>query len=335
MARISNKIQERIKAGLRRFKPLLKAARERDANRADTATLVLDLMSELFGYDRYSEITSELDKKESVFDFSIQTDGQSRMLVRVSPICAAPDDRYLLATAQFAQMNGIEWIILTNGFGWQVHHVEDFGETSPGTPVVLAFDLLQMQPGREAHLETIHLLTREGHEKAGLNHFKLRVEMTNRHYLGAMVLSDAVVASVRRELLKLNPDLRVTPNELRENLAKGVLRPEIVQSNDTKSLLVHLQKVKEAELEKRRKVADPNRFSTRKGPKKKKESTRWAAKPGAKRKANANGKFSESANGDSVVRITQKDAIKKVLKRTETAPPNKPAGRGRVLNWGQ
>ena len=31
--------------------------------------------------------------------------------------------------------------------------------------------------------------------------------MTNRHYLGAMVLSDAVVASVRRELRKLNPDL--------------------------------------------------------------------------------------------------------------------------------
>ena len=334
MAKISFKIQERIKAALRRFKPLLKAARERDAGRADTATLALDLLSELFGYDRYSEITSELDNKESVFDFSIQTEGQPRMLVRVSPIGMAPDDRYLLATAQYAQMNGVDWIIMTNGIAWQVHHVEDVGANAPETPVVLAFDLLQMQPGREAHLGTIHLLTREGHEKAGLSHFKLRLEMTNRHYLGAMVLSDAVVASVRRELQKLNPDLRVTPAELRENLAKGVLRPDIVQSNETRSLMVHLQKVKEAELEERRKAADPNRFASRKGPKKKAGANRWTAKPEAKRKAKASGKFSKTTNGDSVVRITQKDAIKKVLKRSEDVPA-KPAGRGRVLHWGK
>ena len=334
MAKIPHKIQERIKAALRRFKPLLKAARERDAGRADTATLALDLLSELFGYDRYSEITSKLDNKESVFDFSIQTEGQPRMLVRVSPIGMAPDDRYLLATAQFAQMNGVDWIIMTNGIAWQVHHVEDVGANAPETPVVLAFDLLQMQPGREAHLGTIHLLTREGHEKAGLSHFKLRLEMTNRHYLGAMVLSDAVVASVRRELQKLNPDLRVTPAELHENLAKGVLRPDIVQSNETRSLMVHLQKVKEAELEERRKAADPNRFASRKGPKKKAGATRWTAKPGAKRKAKASGKFSKTTNGDSVVRITQKDAIKKVLKRSEDVPA-KPAGRGRVLHWGK
>ena len=334
MAKIPHKIQERIKAALRRFKPLLKAARERDAGRADTATLALDLLSELFGYDRYSEITSELDNRESVFDFSIQAAGQPRMLVRVSPIGFAPDDRYLLATAQYAQMNAIEWIILTNGIGWQVHHVEDVGVTAPETPVVLAFDLLQMQPGRDAHLGTIHLLTREGHEKAGLSHFKLRLEMTNRHYLGAMVLSDAVVASVRRELRKLNPDLLVTEGELRENLAKGVLRPEIVQSNETQSLSLHLQKVKEAELEERRKAADPNRFASRKGPRKKAESTRWAAKPGAKRKRKATGKFSKTANGDSVLKITQKDAIKKVLKRTNDSPA-KPAGRGRVLHWGK
>jgi hypothetical protein len=269
-----------------------------------------------------------------VFDFSIQTEGQPRMLVRVSPIGMAPDDRYLLATAQYAQMNGVDWITMTNGIAWQVHHVEDVGANAPETPVVLAFDLLQMQPGREAHLGTIHLLTREGHEKAGLSHFKLRLEMTNRHYLGAMVLSDAVVASVRRELQKLNPDLRVTPAELRENLAKGVLRPDIVQSNETRSLMVHLQKVKEAELEERRKAADPNRFASRKGPKKKAGATRWTAKPEAKRKAKASGKFSKTTNGDSVVRITQKDAIKKVLKRSEDVPA-KPAGRGRVLHWGK
>ena len=66
MAKITKKVQERLRAGLRRFKPLLKTAREHDASRADTATLALDLLSDLFGFDRYSEVTSELDNREAV-----------------------------------------------------------------------------------------------------------------------------------------------------------------------------------------------------------------------------------------------------------------------------
>ena len=222
---------------MRCFKPLLKAARERDANRADTATLALDLLSDLFGFDRYSEVTSELDNREAVYDFAIRSGDSLAMLVRVSPICSAPDDRYLLATAQHALLHGVEWIVLTNGIGWQVHHVEDTGKTRPETPIVLAFDLSHMQPGRDAHLETLFLLTREGHQGAGLDHFRLRLEVTNRHYLGAMLLSDPVVAAVRRELRKLNPGLQITPLEIRENLAKGVLRPDVAANSETTAVL--------------------------------------------------------------------------------------------------
>lgn len=121
MTKINRKIQERLRAGLRCFKPLLKAAKERDASRADT------------------------------------------------------------------------------------------GKTRPETPIVLAFDLSHMQPGRDSYIETLFLLTREGHKSAGLNHFRLRLEVTNRHYLGAMMLSDPVVTAVRRELRKLNPGLQITP----------------------------------------------------------------------------------------------------------------------------
>ena len=153
MAKITKKVRERLRAGLRRFKPLLKAARERDASRADTATLALDQLSDLFGFDRYTEVTSELDNREAVYDFAIHSGGSTAMLVRVSPVGDAPDDRYLLATSQHALLNGVEWIVLTNGIGWQVHHVEDIGNTRPETPVVLAFDLSHMQPGRDAHLD--------------------------------------------------------------------------------------------------------------------------------------------------------------------------------------
>ena len=334
MAKITKKVQKRLRAGLRRFRPLLKAAREREASRADTATLALDLLSDLFGFDRYSEVTSELDNREAVYDFAIHSGGAVAMLVRVSPICAAPDDRYLLATAQHALLHGVEWIILTNGIGWQVHHVEDAGKTKPETPVVLAFDLSHMQPGRTAHLETLYLLTREGHQSAGLDHFRLRLEMSNRHFLGAMMLSDPVVAAVRRELRKLSPGLKITPLEIRENLAKGVLRPDVAASSETTAVLEFLQKIKQDALEARRKAADPNRFSGRGTPGKRKAAPgKWTAKRSAARKKPVSTKFSVAANDRIILRISKKADIKKVLQRSESTP-DKPRRRGRLLNWG-
>jgi len=91
-------------------------------------------------------VTSELDNREAIYDFAIHSGNSVAMLVRISPVCSAPDDRYLLATAQHALLHGVEWVVLTNGIGWQVHHVEDTGKTRPETPIVLAFDLSHMHP---------------------------------------------------------------------------------------------------------------------------------------------------------------------------------------------
>ena len=190
MTKINRKIQERLRADLRCFKPLLKAAQERDASRA--ATLALDLLSDLFGFDRYSEVTSEPDNREAAYDFAIHFGSSVAMLVRVSPVCSAPDHRYLLATAQHALLHGVEWIVLTNGIGWQVHHVEDTGRTRPG---------------------------------------------------------------------------------------------------------------------------------------------KWSAKRGAARRKPVSTKFSQAADDRTVIRISKKRTLKRVLRRSKSATP-KPAGRGRLLNWG-
>ena len=324
MTKINRKIQERLRVGLRCFKPLLKAAKERDASRA--ATLALDLLSDLFGFDRYSEVTSELDNREAVYDFAIHSGNSVAMLIRISPVCSAPDDRYLLATAQHALLHGVEWIVLTNGIGWQVHHVEDTGKTRPETPIVLAFDLSHMQPGRDSHIETLFLLTREGHKSAGLNHFRLRLEVTNRHYLGAMMLSDPVVTAVRRELRKLNPGLQITPLEIRENLAKGVLRPDVAASSETAAVLDFLQKIKQDALEARRRAADPNRFSSR--------------KPRAKKPSRANGLPSAARHAGNLSRrssarrpmtelfsgFPKRRTLKKCFDGANPPRPSRPAG---------
>ena len=271
-------------------------------------------------------MTSELDNREAIYDFAIHSGNSVAMLVRISPVCSAPDDRYLLATAQHALLHGVEWVVLTNGIGWQVHHVEDTGKTRPETPIVLAFDLSHMQPGRDSHIETLFLLTREGHKSAGLNHFRLRLEVTNRHYLGAMMLSDPVVTAVRRELRKLNPGLQITPLEIRENLAKGGLRPDVAASSETAAVLEFLQKIKQDALEARRRAADPNRFSSR--------------KPRAKKPSRANGLPSAARHAGNLSRrssarrpmtelfsgLPKRRTLKKCFDGANPPRPSRPAG---------
>ena len=59
MASVPSRVAMRIATGLKRFQPILTAARSRDVNESDTVVIVTDILQEIFGYDKYTEITSE------------------------------------------------------------------------------------------------------------------------------------------------------------------------------------------------------------------------------------------------------------------------------------
>src|SRR4051812_3798286 len=46
------KVAERITSILKRFQPILTSAKARDVNEADTVVIVVDLLAELYGYDK-------------------------------------------------------------------------------------------------------------------------------------------------------------------------------------------------------------------------------------------------------------------------------------------
>ena len=51
---IPKKVADRLSTGLKRFQPIISAAKARDANESDASMIVTDMMAELFGYDKYS-----------------------------------------------------------------------------------------------------------------------------------------------------------------------------------------------------------------------------------------------------------------------------------------
>jgi hypothetical protein len=57
---IPTKVAERIGKNLSKFQNVLKKAKDRDLNESDTVQIISDTLAAIFGYDKYSEVTSEL-----------------------------------------------------------------------------------------------------------------------------------------------------------------------------------------------------------------------------------------------------------------------------------
>ena len=86
MPTVPAKIYERLQSSLKRFQPFLSAAKSRDAGEADTSTIVKDMLSEVFGYDKYTEITSEYMIKGTHCDLAVKLEAKLRLLIEVKAI---------------------------------------------------------------------------------------------------------------------------------------------------------------------------------------------------------------------------------------------------------
>jgi hypothetical protein len=226
---LPKKAEARIVAGLKRFQPILAAARARDINEADTVTIVKDLLAEIFGYDKYSEVTGEHAIRGTYVDLAIKIDGRLELLVEVKAINFDLKDPHVKQAVDYAANQGVDWVVLTNGARWRVYRVT-FAKPID-SELVLEFDLTEMSPRSQQHLEWLYLLSREAIVRAAMHDYHLQRQATSRFVLGAVVLSDAIVDMIRRELRRMAPDIRIDTDEIRASLKNEVLKREVVEGD--------------------------------------------------------------------------------------------------------
>jgi hypothetical protein len=74
------KMASRLATGLKKFKPILEAAQKHDVNESDTVVIVQDILHEVFGFDKYSDITSEHAIHGTFCDLAIKLTGKIDIL---------------------------------------------------------------------------------------------------------------------------------------------------------------------------------------------------------------------------------------------------------------
>ena len=229
MANVPKKVVERLVTGIKRYQPILAGAKDRDLGETDTVTIVKDMLADVFGYDKYSELTSEYAIRGTYCDLAIKLDGKLSTLIEVKAIGIELKDAHVKQAVDYATNQGVDWVLLTNGIHWRVYNVLF---TKPiGQELVVDIDFCALNPKAENDIETVHLWCKEGWQRSALGEYHTQRQALSRFFLGAIVLADSVLDVIRRELRRVSPDVRIDNEQIRAVLVNEVLKREVMEGD--------------------------------------------------------------------------------------------------------
>lgn len=228
MSSIPALVVKRLSTGIPKFKKVLASARERDINESDTVTIVIDMLYEIFGFDKYSEITREYCIQGTYCDLAINSGEKIQYLIEVKAIGLSLKDNHLKQAVNYASREGVKWVVLTNGIDWEIHRVTLNEKVQ--NELLFSFDLLEMNPRKKDQQDLLFLLCKRGVQKDFLDDFYEYKQSVNRYTIGALLLTDPIVNTVRRELHKLKTGIKVDSDEIKELISQEVIKRELLES---------------------------------------------------------------------------------------------------------
>jgi len=233
MKKVPKRVADRISAGVRKYKAIFQAARDRDINESDTVVIVADFLSDVLGFDKYNEITTEFAIRGTYCDLAVRVDGHVAYLIEVKAIGVTLNERHLRQAIGYASQAGLEWVVLTNGAIWHAYKMRF--EKPVAHDLVFSLDLLSVSPRSHETIETLFTLSREGIVKSAIELYRQQKAALNPFLISAVLQSDPVVNLVRRELRRVTPGVQIDVSELLEVIRDGVLKREVVEGEEARS----------------------------------------------------------------------------------------------------
>lgn len=223
-------VVKRLNSAVPKFKKILNEAKERDVNEADTVTIIADMLVEVFGYDKYSEITREREIQGNYrCDLTIKHGEKIAYLLEAKAIGITLSDKHLKQAVGYAAREGINDVVLTNGLQWQIHRIKR--ENKLHSQELVSFDFLNLNHKRKDEQEQLFLLCKRGVKRDLISEFYQYRQAFNAYTIGALLLTEPVIKSIRAELRKLKAGIKVTPEQIEDLIREKVLKRDILDSD--------------------------------------------------------------------------------------------------------
>lgn len=225
--KVSKRFLDRARKNLRKYQKALESARSRDVGESDTCVIISDFLADVLGYDKYSEVTTEFAIRSTFCDLAIRIDGRLQFLIEVKSVGTELKDTHVRQATDYAANQGVDWVLLTNGAQWRAYKLRF--EKPIQADETFVIDLLDPDVKPNQLLERLYLISREAGGGSAMASFHQQKEAKSRYVIGQLLLSESLLASMRRELRRLFPAVRATTEELRELLRTEVIKRDILE----------------------------------------------------------------------------------------------------------
>ena len=91
------------------------------------------------------------------------------------------------------------------------------------------FSLPALSHRREADLELLWLLSKEGWLRSHLDDYAAQQEALSRFTIGALLLTPGVLGILRRELRRVSPDAKIGQDQIEAVLASDVIKRDVLE----------------------------------------------------------------------------------------------------------
>lgn len=240
MTKLPKKFVERIAPGLKKYQRIALIKQKSDVAEADTVTLVKDILADVFGYDKYDELTAEHQIKSTFCDLAIKIGGHLRLLIEVKSAGSALADNHLRQVIDYGAHQGIHWVILTNAIEWRLVRIYVANQISHEEVCRIAFTGLNAK--NEEHLQQMFLFAKEGLTTDAMDAFHQQAQLFNKFTVSAIVRSEPVVSAVRREIRRLFPDIKIGNENISSLIENEVIKRDTMEGDKAKEASLRIKK---------------------------------------------------------------------------------------------
>lgn len=240
MVNIPKKVSDRFIKVVPQFQKIIVNAKNRDINESNTVSIIQDIFSEVFGYDRYTEITSEFAIRGTYCDLALKINNKVQFLIEVKAVGIDLKGNHLRQAAHYGVDHDTQWIILTNGIEWMIYRIRF--ERPINYELVCSFDLSIINPKDEKIQECLFLVSREGLTKKFRDEYFEKVQSINRFVIGRLILSESVLSILRRELKKFADGRKIDLVDVEEIVKTEVLKRELIEGEEAKAAQIRVNK---------------------------------------------------------------------------------------------
>jgi len=252
MMTIPKKVEKRLKEGLKHFQPIVETNRNKDVNESDTVVMIIDILSNVFGFDKYNDITTEHAIRGAFCDIALKVNGKIQLLIEAKAIGIELKENHIRQVVDCAANEGVEWVILTNAVSWKIFKVM-FSKPIQNI-LVSEVNIFDLKSKSDEDIQKLYILTKEAISKYSLEQYYTQKQATNKFMIGNLLCIDSIINEMKKNLRKIYPDIKIEADEIKHVLLNEVLKREIlegIEAEDAKKKIAkYLRKQEKTDMNK-------------------------------------------------------------------------------------